>query len=881
MTIDATGGGEIRSSCSNSEIEGGATISLVGGSLLLKNGTVLNSLSNGRAIENLRKGNMTVAGGLVKGTFAIYNKRSGNIYVSGGTIEGTHGIGIHNDFGTGNVEISGGTVKNIGNGPAIVNVSSSGKVIISNKAMITSACLPNSPVGGTITLYETPFTDYGLILEGGTIENTADNGIAIDSHVVKISAKVATTIVKGKGIAIRTANDNQLLLDEILQVKGSKNYVDGNDATLVDLETLSTQAIWDYKYLKFEKSYDIAAASINGTDYYFTLQDAIDAVGNNDTIELKNDISENITINNDYSFSINLNGKTWNGTSGSAILHRGNGTVNLTNSEGSANGKVTSCSDGGTITLVGGSLVVSDVKVESTGSFGHAIVNDGSGSIAITDDSLVTSPFAAICNNSTGGISVEDGTVESTTSDATIYNYTTGSINITGGTIKNTKGGVAIHNNDFGQIHIGGNAVITSANNNSTEGTIYLAGGSTLITVLTITGGTVENVAEGGTAIYDTGGRIWIYGGVAIIRGKGMAMNTTPYLGTYPEEWVSASTNYDGNPKAVFSTYANITKYKYLYIDRRLAAEIGDQRYYQLQDAVNAVKDGQTIHLLRENSEKIIINKGDRRSFTIDLNGNSWECVWLTPIEHYGSGTLTITDTASEGKVSGYQYDTIWVEEGNLIVNAGTVLNRGDKKYAIVNNGTGNISIIGGTVEAARGTAIYNQGNGSVSITGGTVRAAAGSAIYNNNKGTITIGGNAMITSANPSPTSGTIYQNDFFKPKAKIEITNGTIENTSESGYAIYSNKNTDITIPDGFPIIRGKGAAMNKAPNLSSYIRHYVTASEKYDGSSPVAIYKADDIAKYKYLKIYNNDVAQIGQIRYSTLQAAVNAVQEYETI
>ncbi|NLL77779.1 MAG: hypothetical protein GX235_11150 [Clostridiales bacterium] len=98
-----------------------------------------------------------------------------------------------------------------------------------------------------------------------------------------------------------------------------------------------------------------------------------------------------------------------------------------------------------------------------------------------------------------------------------------------------------------------------------------------------------------------------------------------------------------------------------------------------------------------------------------------------------------------------------------------------------------------------------NLKGGSISITGGTIEnttnSAASYAIYNRGSGT------ALVTSENTRIESGTIELSSGYSEDAVLEITGGTIENTSSAGYVIYhKNPNAGkIAIPSGSPVIKG----------------------------------------------------------------------------
>ncbi|RYD06070.1 hypothetical protein N752_05955 [Desulforamulus aquiferis] len=298
---------------------------------------------------------------------------------------------------------------------------------------------------------------------------------------------------------------------------------------------------------------------------------------------------------------------------------------------------------------------------------------------------------------------------------------------------------------------------------------------------------------------------------------------------------------------------ADIAIYKYLNFepspnDAKIMET--NQEYATLSLAFNAVKEGQTIQLLR-NIEYTSTYYIGAQSFTLDLNNFTIKGTGYITIRKNEGGTLTITDGSAEkgGKITNAYAGSsptisIGTEGSSLEVRGGTV--EGTSGHAIFSSTTGSVHISGGSViNTGNGYAIYNSSTGTVEISGNsTANAQNTAAIRGFSGGKIIVGGGAKVTSANTSTNRGTIEVPDG----AVLEITGGTIENTDPNGYAIYAYGNSRVLI--GTPIIQGGGKAMNKAPDLSGYANVKVTASVNYDGSLPEAEYKAADIANYKYL-------------------------------
>ena len=268
------------------------------------------------------------------------------------------------------------------------------------------------------------------------------------------------------------------------------------------------------------------------SDSYYTLQSAINAVQEGQTIQLLSNINlaSTVTIaeDNNKSFSIDLNGKTIDGGNAITIQHNGG---KLTIKDSASEGKITSNVADGTIHLFGGSLVALSGTIENT----------------------CTSNFnAAISNVSAGSVSVEGGTVKALSSVSfAIANHGTGSVIVSSGTL--ISGFRAIVNPNSGKVAISGGEV----KSNIGEAIANLSTGE-----VSISGGKMDSIS--GTAISNfPTGKVTIQGGSAVISGGQMAMYVAPDLSSYENVHVTASTNYDGSSPTTYNP-ENISSYKYL-----------------------------------------------------------------------------------------------------------------------------------------------------------------------------------------------------------------------------------------------------------------------------------------------------------------------------
>lgn len=304
---------------------------------------------------------------------------------------------------------------------------------------------------------------------------------------------------------------------------------------------------------------------------YVTLQDAIKAVTDDNTITLLADITleDTIYIGTDISFTLDLNGKTLDGGSNMAIQHDGTGILNIADSSGGgvSIGKVKSAGGEDVATVGignGGHLVLSDCAMITTDG-GIGIFNVGSGSVFIAGGDVNATTGGTAIKNGEGEVIVAGGAVGATDSGYAIWNEDNGSINVDGGSVY-TEGrySTAIYNFGIGSVNVSGGTVSCDGSDshailNNDTGTV------------TINGGTIRNNYDMGTAICNEyGGTVSIFNEPLpiqenceplVIIGGGMAIDAAPDLGDGVQ--VAASFDVSGTPRVDYNP-KNITKYKYL-----------------------------------------------------------------------------------------------------------------------------------------------------------------------------------------------------------------------------------------------------------------------------------------------------------------------------
>lgn len=183
-------------------------------------------------------------------------------------------------------------------------------------------------------------------------------------------------------------------------------------------------------------------------------------------------------------------------------------------------------------------------------------------------------------------------------------------------------------------------------------------------------------------------------------------------------------------------------------------AQVDSTRYTSLQAAITAVKKaGKTVQLLNDTTENITINAS--KQITLDLNGHTLNGgTGTAKAAILNKGNVTITDTSAEktgtikrddqgaqGETSYYVIDN----NGTMVIDQANVLNNsGTKGSSLVRNGgvdnVSSLTINGGTFEQQNFIAVKNDGNGELTINGGTLTSKQ-SVVQNWNKAQI-LGGN-------------------------------------------------------------------------------------------------------------------------------------------
>lgn len=486
---------------------------------------------------------------------------------------------------------------------------------------------------------------------------------------------VGGVLVEGKDVS----RDNNLVM-----LEGDLQYVTDLSKVRIMAGSAVTQAQDDA----------LAAASI-GTAKYITLVAAIAAAKDGETVTLLADATEDVTI--DKNITLDLGGKTLTNTgAGKATVTIAKGAT-ATVQNGSIIGGTSyyNIQNNGTATFTGVTATAGNTGSSMIDNFGTLTIESGSYTGGL--DTIKNEPGAKL-TISGGEFTLTKGTSKGFT--GVVFNY--GDLTITGGTFTQSDKSAP-----YGQ------AQVIHTDNKS--------GSSAPSTV--ITGGTFKNLCTRSTA--------WV------VRATNAAAGATKVSGGTFNKSISDGYCADGfiPTKNADGTYG-VKAGKYV-------AQIGSKKYETLADAIRLAAKGKTITLLDNVTENVEI--AANKNLTLDLNGFTLNGgTGTAKAALYNLGTITIQDSSAaktgtikrddagiEGETSYYvirNQGTMTIESGNVINNSGyrKVNSTGSMVgSSLICNGDcdegGTLTIKGGTFTQNNFIAIKNGVLGVLKVTGGTI----------------------------------------------------------------------------------------------------------------------------------------------------------------
>ena len=657
---------------------------------------------------------------------------------------------------------------------------------------------------------------------------------------------VGGVLVEGKDVS---RDNNLVMLEDDLQ------YVTDLSKVRIMAGSAVTQAQVDA----------LAAASI-GTAKYITLAAAIAAANNGETVKLLKDVTENVEIAKEKNLTLDLNGKTLSGGTGTAKAALYNlGTITIRDTSEAKTGTIKRDDNGtvgetsyyvirnwGTMTIESG-IVINNSGYKKTNPNGSMdgsslICNgdcDGGSTLTIKGGTFRQDNFIAIKNGALGVLHVTGGTI--TSNHSAIQNWF--KADITGGEIKGQLWTDAYKADEsVGETKIGGDAKFTGE------------------IVMDITGSVAPTLAINGGNLNVTNWRIT---NAAAKAGARPAVSGGTFSSAVKEEYCATGYIPKDNGDGTYSVKEGV-----------YVAKVDNVKYETLQAAIDAVKANETIYVLgnidlgtdelstydvKTTVKNVTIDLGgytvtSAGKYTVYLKVNGWT-IQNGTIQNtnasttYGtlyvggkSNSTTLKNLTVESKTNGVQFAiassrngikaSITVEDGTKISGNYGVYMKGQPKpwrdtrdgqeILNVNGGeitgtTAAIAVFGagkgntkaGVIVNINGGKVYSDsyaiaGNGSsvledttINISGGKVFSNKDTAIYHPQAGTVTIsGGEVYGVTGGVQMCAGT------------LNVTGGTI---SATGNGDVSGKTGDGSIPDGAAVSIVNRAYPAGAPTMT----------------------------------------------------------------
>ena len=752
---------------------------------------------------------------------------------------------------------------------------------------------------------------------------------------------VGGVLVEGKDVS---RDNNLVMLEDDLQ------YVTDLSKVRIMAGSAVTQAQVDA----------LAAASI-GTAKYITLAAAIAAANNGETVTLLKDVTENVEIAKEKNLTLDLNGKTLSGGTGTAKAALYNlGTITIQDTSAAKTGTIKRDDTGtvgetsyyvirnqGTMTIESGTVINNSgyKKANSTGSMiGSSLICNGDcdegGTLTIKGGTFTQNNFIAIKNGALGVLHVTGGTI--TSNHSAIQNWF--KADITGGEIKGQVWTDAWKEGEsVGETKIGGDAKFTGE------------------IVMDITGSVAPTLAINGGNLNVTNWRIT---NAAANAGAKPAVSGGTFSSAVPADYCAEGFIPTANADGTYGVKAGA-----------YVAQIGDVKYETLQAAIDAVKANETIYVLGNidlGTDELSTYdvKTTVKNVTIDLNAytvtsagrftvylkvNGWtiqngtiqntnaSTTYGTLYVGGSSNSTTLKNLTVESKTNGVQFAiasskngikaSITVEDGTKISgNYGVYMKGQPKPYGSTRDGQEILNVNGGEITgttaaiavfgAAKGNTkagvivninggkVYSDsyaiaGNGSpvlenttINISGGKVFSNKDTAIYHPQAGTVTIsGGEVYGVTGGVQMCAGT------------LNVTGGTI---SATGNGDVSGKTGDGSIPDGAavsivnraypagaPTMTISGGTFTSAAGVGAVQAYGWKNNSQQTWDKPNAAVSGgtfssavkEEYCATGYIPTANADgtfgvkegvyVAKVNNVKYETLQAAINAAKGGSTV
>ena len=464
----------------------------------------------------------------------------------------------------------------------------------------------------------------------------------------------------------------------------------------------------------------------------------------------------------------------------------------------------------GTLTVTGGGVIDSSASETGVGAInnqniltiengtyrgatyagGAAIRNTGESAVLTIEDGTFEKATCAVYNE--GTVTIEDGTFTGTTCsqcNGNVWGYTIqngaadSQMTINGGTFTGVQGAVSA---SVGYFEINGGTFksvkcVNDSKHTATFYALYVAGevgvvkavinGGTFETEGTYTAALIGNDNTGGdgginekaTAVIN-GGVFKAPEGVSALKGAEKTGNPIIYGGTFSSDvskYVAENAAITEGPDGTFTVNE--------LDETNGVAEVGGRYYASLQKAVDNAGKGETVTLLQDTAEDIVIPEG--AELTLNLNGKT-----LANHENHtitNKGTLTIT---GDGTVDNVTHARAAIQNepgGNVVLNGGAYTrSKENGQNAEASGGNSYYNIVNhGTMEINSGVSVTQNGQFSSMIENGWYNGSQNTGKENS---VLTINGGTFSGGLN------TIKNDDY----GELVINDGTFTSMSQAAF-------------------------------------------------------------------------------------------------
>lgn len=683
-------------------------------------------------------------------------------------------------------------------------------------------------------------------------------------------------------VEISNGNNSKVALTIGKDTTVSGSLVDGGNGDKVTVtkdKSVDVAAPDGYKWVDGETGQTLAkivmVAEVNGKQYE-TLQEAIDAAVYGNTVTLLSDTRENVTVTGQTKvITLDLGGHILNGgtvANTPALTVSSKAKLTIVDSSKAQTGTImredTAANSGVSSHYVidiqdtGSQLTFKSGNVKNNS--GNADMSKGASLIRIGNDNTTAKPQMFI----TGGTFTQDNFIA--------IKVDRGTLTMNGGVI-NSKNTYAVEN----WYH-------TTINDGTINGKVsswVWSGGNNKDNNLSINGGTIhgdiESVTYDGTETKTA--KITINGGV--IDGK---LLTRDYNKGDITDATKATIgvvagNFREDPTKFLVEGSTVSKNDEGRYDavKAYLCKIGEKSYYTMDEALKAVKSGETIVLLRDCSTNKQATSGTK-DFTIDLAEFTWN--------HTGSSEIYSAFEANNenGKIT--------VKNGNVVSNQPIGLVSWDNAGLVFD--TVKMTTTGRSGIETNG----NNTNDTVTLKNSTLNVPNGFGIYFPSSGTLTID-NSVINAKTMGVQvcSGSL---NITGADTKIEVTGDGVEKTEndgaiQDGAAIsivnrtgYKGLGTIAVAEGTFTAKSGNEAVKaydwsNKEPGEANFTASDKVAISGGTYSTPVAAnlcaegFVPKDNGNGTYGVQPDGNVAEIGSVKYTSLDEALKAAKDRETV